>query len=148
MQPESRIPVSTLAKPWWGVVLPALMLCGWVALLMATATEFMPLLLLVLAIVVVPAVMLANCWTLFVAWRGSLPLLLAGFAIPALSAAVLTTFAHGRGAAQRIAEAVLAPFGVALKAGGELLLALLAAWLLAMAGLFLWARRRAAAVAR
>lgn len=145
---ERSIPVSTLAKLWWGVILPALMLCGWVVLLMATTREFMPLLLLVLAIVVVPAVMLANCWTLFVAWRGSLPLLLAGLAIPALAGAVLTTFVHGRGAAQRMAEAVLTPFGVALKAGGELLLALLATWLLAMAGLFLWARRRAAAVAR
>jgi hypothetical protein len=147
-QPDRSIPVSTLAKLWWGVVLPALMLCGWVVLLMATAREFMPLLLLVLSIVVVPAVMLVNCWTLFVAWRGSLPLLLVGLAIPAFAGAVLTMFIHGRGAAKRAAEAVLTPFGIVLKAGGDLLLALLAVWLLAMAGLFLWARRRAAAAAR
>jgi hypothetical protein len=115
---------------------------------MATTREFTPLLLLVLSIVAVPAVMLVNCWTLFVSWRGSLPLLLAGLAMPALAGAVFTMFVHGRGVAKRAAEAALAPFGALLKAGGDFLLALLAVWLLAMAGLFLWARRRAAAVAR
>lgn len=96
--------------------------------------------MLILSFVAVPAVMLTNCWVLFVSWRGRAPLIIAGLLVPSYVGAAMTIFIHGTRGEGNVGGALLTPFFMILVVATAQPLATFAIWLLAMIAFVLRAR--------
>lgn len=147
--PDSSVPPPTSqALPvrtrfWLGSVLPVLILVGLVALLIATGIgrREAPMIVFFASLVAVPGLVLANCWTLFIAWTSRVRLLLSAAALPALFFLGALLFTHGASRWQEAGMLVLAPFmHIPMHNIGWLAVA----WLAALVGLLLSAKYMAA----
>lgn len=132
------------ARFGWGIALPAALLLAFVILLTLSARgrEWAPAVALVFGIMLVPGVMLANAWLLFMGWPRRW-LLLAGCALPAYVAAALALLVHGSRGEDNPGAWMLAPFFALLESPGSPGMAALSiAWVAAMAALVVAAMRR------
>jgi hypothetical protein len=132
------VPIRT--RFWLGSILPALILVGLVALLLATGRgrREAPMIVFFASLVAIPGLVLANCWTLFVRWSSPVHLALSAAALPSLFLLGAVLFVHGTGRWQEVGMLVLAPFlHIPLSHIGWLA----AAWLAALVGLLLSAKQ-------
>jgi hypothetical protein len=138
-------PIS--ARFWFGVVQPTALLAFWIAAVIATGQgkEWAPAGLLIASLAALPAIMLVNCYVLFVAWKSRARMLLAAHAIPGAMALASLAFVHGTPDVREWGALALAP--LAAVPGGALRhpVAAFALWALAIAGLLVAARARARA---
>jgi hypothetical protein len=138
-------PVSS--RFWLGVVQPTALLALWVAAVIATGQgrEWAPATLLIASLAALPAIMLVNCYVLFVDWKSRARMVLAAHAIPGAMVLAALAFVHGTPDVQQWGALALAP--LAALPGGALRhpVAALALWALAIAGLLVAARARARA---
>jgi len=139
--PPSReletMPLRT--KFWLGLVLPAATLVVAIALVLASGRgrREAPAIVFFASLVAVPALVLVNCWTLFVAWSSRVRLVLSSAALPALFVLGAVAFVHGADGWQKAGMLVLAPFmHFPMRHVGLLA----AAWLGAVLGLLLTAK--------
>jgi hypothetical protein len=134
--------VSVNGRFLLGAVLPALALAAVVGLLIATGGGLReaPMIVFFAALFAVPAVVLLNCWVLFVSWPRRTPLVGSGLLLPAIFALGSALFIHGSGRWQEIGMLPLVPFMMAPTRGLGILAVV---WALAVVALLLVAQRLA-----
>ena len=134
---------SITASFWLGMALPTACLAVFtllLALIGGKGKEFAPLLLLLMSFVTLPATLLANGWTLFVAWRRGW-LVAGAFVLPAIVAVAMAIFLQGPHYDRGLPAAILAPCLTLLEIVSKHPIAAFAAWVLSVAALILLARR-------
>lgn len=125
---------------WLGSVIPSLVLAMLVGLLLATGNgkREAPLMVFFTSLFAVPAIILLDCWVLFVNWQKRSLLIAAGAAIPAIYLFGCLLFIHGSGSWQALGMLALLPFmSVPMRDLGTLT----ALWVLAIVALLIMARR-------
>lgn len=136
-------PMPLRFKFWLGLILPGAVLVAVVAFLLVTGSgkREAPAIVFFASLVAVPALVLANCWTLFVDWSSRVSLVLSAAVIPALFVLGALLFIHGAGRWQEAGIILLAPFlHLPMRHIGWLAMG----WVAALAGLLLAARYLAA----
>jgi hypothetical protein len=82
----------------WGLLVPAVLLTGWDVILGGASRGsggFEAAFLVITGLVVIPGIVVANCWLYFVRWPGRGTLLLAGLVLPGLMALAQTLLFFG-----------------------------------------------------
>jgi hypothetical protein len=99
-------------KFWLGAVIPTIGLALVVAAAIATGRgkSEAPIVLFFASLFAVPAVLLLNCWVLFVAWSSRIRMLAAACAIPAVVGFGALLTVHGTGRWQDAGMFMLLPF--------------------------------------
>jgi hypothetical protein len=107
---QTRLRLST--KFWLGAVIPAIGLALLMTAVIASGRGKgeAPMLVFFTSLAAVPAVLLLNCWVLFVAWSSLTRLLVAGCAIPAFVSMGAVLLVHGTGRWGEAGMIVLYPF--------------------------------------
>lgn len=103
---------SVWTRFWLGAVIPTAGLALVFAATIASGhgRAEAPLLLFFTSLVAVPAVLLLNCWVLFVAWSSRLSMLVAAGTIPAIVGLSGVLVVHGTGHWQEAGVYMLLPF--------------------------------------
>lgn len=140
---------SLSTRFWLGMALPTTMLAVFtllIALIGGQGRGLAGAVVVILAFAFVPAAMLINGWTLFCAWRPG-KLTAAAFVVPIYLIVAVALYVQGAGKEHTVGASLLAPFvGIAYVAG-KAPLAATAAWVIAMAALVFFARRKRARAA-
>ena len=123
-----------------GSVLPTVLLVVGLSLLLATGIgkREAPAIVFFASLFAVPAVLLLNCWVLFIAWSSSTRIALAAAVLPGLFALGALLAIHSTGGWQQLGMAVLMPFLPVPMRHLELLAGL---WAVALVIVLLWAHR-------
>lgn len=96
--PDLRAPISRAAKLGCGVVLPAILFVIYQILLLVSLDSgggWDGIALAFGSLVIVPGLLIANGWTLFLSWPRKSPLFFAGMALPALVGVMELLMVHG-----------------------------------------------------
>lgn len=104
------VPIRT--RFWLGTILPALVLVVLTSLLLATGggRGEAPMIVFFASFMAIPGLVLANCWTLFIAWQSRVRLAMSAAALPALFWLGALLFVHSTGRWREVGVLALSPF--------------------------------------